>query len=180
MMFEGQVESIHRAPAGSAPMELLTSATLVAGEGIAGDRYATGLGHYSGRPHVDRQVTLLEAEVLEALSRDHGVELAPSEHRRNVTTSGVPVGHLVGAYFSLGACVLYGGRLNVPCAYLDSIVGRKVWRSLVHRSGLNARIIVGGTVSSGDRMRPVDPTTLDQTLVEANEQTPIEPAPDVV
>lgn len=179
-MFEGRVQSIHRAPAGSAPMEELVEATLVAGEGIAGDRYATGTGHYSGRPHVDRQVTLIEAEVLNALQRDHDVVLRPDEHRRNVTTSGVPVGHLVGTYFSLGSCVLYGGRLNVPCAYLDGLVGKPVFRPLVHRSGLNARILVGGIVRPGDSVLPVERETISGELVAANEQTPVEPAPEVI
>lgn len=161
-------------------MEALVEATFVAGEGIAGDRYATGTGHYSGRPHVDRQVTLIEAEVLEALQRDHDVELRPDEHRRNITTSGVPVNHLVGSYFSLGSCVLYGGRLNVPCAYLDGLVGKSVFRPLVHRSGLNARIVVGATVRQGDVIRPVDRESLPSDLVAANEQTPVEPAPEVI
>jgi len=49
-------------------------------------------------------------EVPEALARDRGIALAPHEHRRNLTTRGVPVGHLVGQYFRVGDCVLYGGR----------------------------------------------------------------------
>jgi hypothetical protein len=39
-------------------------ARLVAGIGIEGDRYATGLGTYSKKQHLDRQVTLIEIEVL--------------------------------------------------------------------------------------------------------------------
>jgi len=180
MTFEGQVAAIHRAPVESAPMLGIESAELVAGEGIVGDRYAAGTGHYSSRPHIDRQITLIESEVLEALRRDHDVELRPEEHRRNLTTIGVPVGHLVGSYFVVGSCVLYGGRLNVPCAYLQDLLGKPVFRPLVHRSGINARIIVGGTISTGDLITPVDRAELDPTLVAANEQTPIEPAPEVI
>lgn len=180
MGFEGQVTSIHLAPAGSAPMVELERAELVAGEGIVGDRYALGTGHYSSRPHIDRQVTLIESEVLEALRRDHGVGLHPDEHRRNITTLGVPVGHLVGAYFAVGPCVLYGGRLNVPCAYLDGLVGKSVFRPLVHRSGLNARIIIGGAIGPGDPITPVDRADIDPGLAARNEQTPVEPAPEVI
>lgn len=158
----------------------LEAATLIAGEGIDGDRYALGVGHYSSRPHVDRQVTLIEAEVLDALRRDHSVDLLPDEHRRNLTTTGVPVGHLVGAYFSVGPCLLYGGRLNVPCAYLQDLVGKQVFRPLVHRSGLNARVIIGGTISRGDTIKPVNRADVDLDLVAGNEQTPVEPAPEVI
>jgi MOSC domain-containing protein YiiM len=89
----------------------------------------------------------IEAEVLEALGRDRGIELAPHEHRRNLTTRGVPLGHLVGQNFRIGECVLYGGRLNVPCLYLENLTGKKVFKPLLNRSGLNCRIIVGGMVT---------------------------------
>lgn len=158
----------------------LDSVELMAGRGMEGDRYALGTGHYSSRPHVDRQVTLIEGEVLEALRRDHGIDLLPEEHRRNLTTVGVPVGHLVGAYFAVGPCVLYGGRLNVPCAYLQTLLGKPVFRPLVHRSGLNARVLVGGTISRGDVIAPVSRGDLDPELVAANEQIPVEPAPEVI
>jgi len=95
---------------------------LVAGIGLEGDRYATRLGTYSKNHHIDRQATLIEVEALEALARDRRVMLAPHEHRRNLTTRGVPLNHLVGQYFRLGDCVLYGGRLNVPCLYLEHLL----------------------------------------------------------
>lgn len=179
MRFDGGVVSIHTTATGSGPMVELDSAELVAGKGIAGDRYALGTGYYSSRPHVDRQVTLIESEVLEALARDHGVDLRPEEHRRNITTVGVPVNHLVGRYFAMGSCVLYGGRLNVPCAYLQDLVAKPVFRPLIHRSGLNARVIVGGVVSPGDPITPVDRADVNPELVAENDKTPVEPAPEV-
>ena len=176
--FRGSLSHLHITSAASAPMQPLRTATLVAGEGIEGDRYATRLGTYSSRHHIDRQVTLIEAETLEALLRDHHVELLAGEHRRNMTTTGVPVGHLVGRYFRVGDCVLYGGRLNVPCKYLEGLLGKPVFRPLIHRSGLNARIVIGGTVAVGDRVEPVDPSDLPADLVARNERTPPEPAPE--
>jgi MOSC domain-containing protein YiiM len=160
-------------------MRELADAALIAGIGIDGDRYATRRGTYSARHHIDRQVTLIEAETLEALVRDHGLVVAPHEHRRNLTTRGVPVAHLVGHYFRVGACVLYGGRLNVPCKYLEQLLGRPVFRPLIHRSGLNGRIIVGGTIRTGDLVRPVDPAELDPDLVTVNERHRLEPPPEV-
>ena len=180
MSFQGHVASIHMAPVGSAPMIELQTAELVAGSGITGDRYALGTGHYSSRPHLDRQITLIESEVLEALVRDHSVDLRPEEHRRNITTVGVAVNHLVGTYFSMGSCVLYGGRLNVPCSYLQGLVDKPVFRPLVHRSGLNARVIIGGVVVSGDAITPIDRADIDPELLARNEETPVEPAPEVI
>jgi hypothetical protein len=78
-------------------MSAQPSAELIAGAGIQGDRYAIGTdtGTYSEFPDV-REVTLIEMETLEALARDHDIELQAIEHRRNLTTRDVPLNHLVG------------------------------------------------------------------------------------
>ncbi len=153
MQWEGRLEHIHVSPAGSQPMRPLGEARLVAGQGIEGDRYMLGTGTYSPRPDI-REATLIEIETLEALRRDHDIDLLPHEHRRNLTTRGVPLNHLVGKRFRLGECMLEGGRLNVPCQYLEDLVQKKVFKHLMHRSGLNCRIVAGGIVRVGDTLRP--------------------------
>ena len=168
-MWHGTLLHIHVAAAASQPMRPLDHASLVAGVGIEGDRYATRRGTYSAKHHIDRQVTLIEAETLEALARDHQIEFAPHEHRRNLTVSGVPVNHLVGRYFRVGQCVLYGGRLNVPCRYLEDLVGKKVFKPLLNRSGLNCRIVVGGVIHVEDRIAPCEAESIDPRLRAANE-----------
>lgn len=69
--WRGVLAHIHIADSASLPMRSLTTATLVAGKGIPDDRYATHSGTYSDRHHIDRQITLIEGETLDALSRDH-------------------------------------------------------------------------------------------------------------
>jgi MOSC domain-containing protein YiiM len=154
MTWEGRLEHIHITPAASQPMQALREARLVAGQGLDGDRYKLGTGTYSPKPDI-REVTLIEAEALEALARDYKVTLLPHEHRRNLTTRDVPLNHLVGRRFRVGQCLLEGGRLNVPCQYLEDLVGKKVFKPLMHRSGLNCRILEGGTVHIGDVIRPI-------------------------
>lgn len=150
----GRLLSIHIAGEASAPMQTLAEARLIEDYGLEGDRYATGRGTYSNKPHQDRQCTLIEVETLEALERDHGLSLAPEESRRNLTVRGVPLNHLVGRQFRVGEVVLFGGRLNVPCQYLDDLLGRKLFKPLMNRSGLNCRIIRGGTIRPGDVVLP--------------------------
>src|SRR6476661_4976673 len=100
----GLVEHLHITARAFLPMRAQDSIALVAGRGIEGDRYMLGIeqGFYSEKPEEGRQVTLFEAEVLEAIQRDYGVELLPEEHRRNVTTRGVPLNWLVGRRFRIG------------------------------------------------------------------------------
>jgi MOSC domain-containing protein YiiM len=178
MHWQGELLNIHVAGKASAPMLPLSEVRLIAGIGLEGDRYATGLGTYSNRPHIDRQATLIEVEVLKALARDRDIELAPHEHRRNLTTSGVPLNHLVGQYFRIGDCVLYGGRLNVPCLYLENLVGKRVFKPLLNRSGLNCRVVVGGVIHPHDRIGWCDPASIDTEIRLANEAIPLQRPPE--
>ncbi|MDW4497592.1 MOSC domain-containing protein [Sulfitobacter sp. D35] len=154
-MWKGRLLSIHTTGASREPIRELDRATLIAGVGIEGDRYAKGIdtGTYSKIPDV-REVTLIEVETLEALARDHDITLTPQEHRRNLTVRGVPLNHLVGVRFRVGEVVLEGGRLNTPCRYLDMITRKSVCDLMVHRSGLNCRIVEGGTIRPGDTVQP--------------------------
>ncbi len=154
MTFSGKLLSIHIATAAGAEMQPLEQANLVSGKGIEGDRYSLGTGYYSPFPDV-REVTLIEQEVLDALQRDHKISLLAREHRRNLTTLGVPLNHLVGQQFRIGSVVLEGARLNVPCKYLEKLLDKKVFKPLINRSGLNCRIIVGGTIQPGDTIKPI-------------------------
>src|SRR6266566_1703172 len=137
------------------------SGTFVAAREAAGKRDAiSGSGTYSIKPDA-REVTLIEMEVLEAIARGdppapgEKVELAPADHRRNLTTRGVPLSHLVGKRFKVGEAVLIGGRLNFPCRYLEKLLGRPVYTPLLNRSGLNCRIEVGGIIRKGDPITPL-------------------------
>jgi len=154
----GLVAHLHVTPRAFLPMRGMDAIELVAGKGIVGDRYMIGTeqGFYSEKPEEGRQVTLFEEEALECIRRDHGIVMAPEEHRRNVTTRGVPLNHLVGRRFRLGACLLEATRLSFPCKHIEEILEKPVFDPMVHRSGLNCRILEGGTVRVGDAIRPAD------------------------
>jgi MOSC domain-containing protein YiiM len=100
--------------------------------------------------------------VLEALARNDPplqsgpIKIGPNDHRRNLTVTGVPLNHLVGQRFHVGDAVLFGGRLNFPCKYLEKLLGAPVYLPLYNRSGLNCRIEEGGMVRCGDPVEPFD------------------------
>ena len=144
----GRVEGIFITEAAGEPMTALETAQVVAGRGIEGDRYVLGTGFYSdGRE--GRQLTLIEVESLEALEQD-GIQLAPVECRRNVVTRGVRLNPLVGKRFRVGEVECLGVVLNEPCTHLERLTKPGVLRSLVHRGGLRADVLRGGTIAVGD------------------------------
>jgi len=150
----GQVEAIHIAPKSSAPMRSLGEIEAVAGGGLAGDRYLEGVGFYSKRPTDPgaREVTLFEAEVLDALAAEHQITFGAGEHRRNLTTRGVRLDDLLGRRFQVGEVLLEGVKDCPPCDHLQGLVGKPVLQPLVHRGGLRARVVVGGVLKVGDRI----------------------------
>jgi MOSC domain-containing protein YiiM len=156
----GHVEAIHIAPAVGAPMVSLDRARADAGIGLEGDRYASRAGHWSDGEiadrDADRDLTLIEAEVIEDLAATDGIVLAPGETRRNVTTRGIRLNDLVGRRFRVGDAECEGVRLCEPCQYLNDSIGKPILRPLVHRAGLRAKIRKGGEIAVGAEVAILD------------------------
>lgn len=153
--FRGEVVAIHVAPAAGAPMEARTVVHTSAGRGLDGDRYRAGQGAFSARTGPGRQVTLIEAEAIEAAARESGLELAPGATRRNLTTRGVPLNHLVGREFRVGTVRMRGIKLCEPCGHLQRMLGVDgVVQVLAHRAGLNAEVLDDGDIEVGDEVTP--------------------------
>jgi len=162
-MWQGSVASLHIATEAGAPLATVPQVRAVAGQGLEGDRYCTGRGHYSDKPSFGgREVTLIEIETVEALAdgvlnaegERPNVKLTAAETRRNIATRGVPLNHLVNRTFRVGAVVLRGARLCEPCKYLDGLTRPGVMGLLVHRGGLRAQILSGGIIRLGDTIQP--------------------------
>ncbi len=153
-MFEGRLIAIYTTTEAGAPMKPRDEVRAVAGVGLEGDRYAEQIGKHSQTPGTGRQLTLVEREAIEAVRAD-GTELADDETRRNLLTEGVPLSHLVGRSFRVGDVVLRGVRLAEPCSYLAGLTRPGVSRALVHRGGLRADIVEGGTLRPGDLITPI-------------------------
>jgi len=144
------VVSVHIAPTATAPMQSVRRVKAVAGKGLEGDRYAKKIGTYSNNPGSGRDVTLIESEAIEALRRDYHVELDAGESRRNIVTQGISLNHLVDKEFRVGEVVLRGTRLCEPCAHMEKLTLKGALRGLIHRGGLRAEIVTGGTIRVGD------------------------------
>lgn len=148
-MFQGQLIGIFIAERKGRDLHPIESVEAVAGRGLVGDRYFAKEGTYSAKDGPDREVTLIEAEALEGLAREHEITLQPYQSRRNLLTRGVPLNHLVGKTFSVGPVVLRGIRLCEPCGHLEKLTCKGVEKGLIHRGGLRAQIVEGGNLCVG-------------------------------
>jgi MOSC domain-containing protein YiiM len=111
----------------------------VQARGIAGDRYADA-----------GDITLIEAEALEAFTEETGIPLSHEESRRQVLTRGIRLNELVGKRFTVGEVEVVGRELCEPCSHLQAMTRDGVLRGMVHRAGLNADILKPGRIAVGD------------------------------
>jgi MOSC domain-containing protein YiiM len=130
------VEAITIGP--SEALEPVESVRAVAGQGLEGDRKV----HAGERP--GGALTLIEAEALE------DVGLSGPQSRRQIVVRGVRLNDLVGKRFSVGEVECVGVELCEPCLHLQSLTRPGIIDELVHRGGLNADIVTGGTIAVGD------------------------------
>jgi MOSC domain-containing protein YiiM len=151
-MFKGEVVSIFIAPEEGAPTVEVTEVRAVEGAGLEGDRYFMKAGKMSKGNKPEREVTLIESEAIEAVTRDYNIDFGLGDSRRNIVTRGVPLNHLVGREFIVGETRLRGIKLCDPCAYLESLTAEGVRKGLAHRGGLNAQILSGGVIRPGDEV----------------------------
>jgi MOSC domain-containing protein YiiM len=151
----GKLVAIYTAPDAGALMESHDEVTAVAGAGLAGDRYTTGAGTFSGKAGEGREVTLIAREGIDA-ANDDGVAIDPRETRRNLVTEGIDLDALVGRTFSVGEVVLRGVRDCPPCKYLEQVTRPGVRVALDGRGGLRADIVRPGVIRVGDKITEVD------------------------
>lgn len=164
---DARIEAIYTAPEAAAPMVERKSVRALA-DGLAGDRYCNGTGHYY--PMDACEVTLIAAEALDAARKIHGVDLSAGEHRRNLLTSGVDLRELLDARIRVGGARLRGTRPRPPCSHLESVAGIDgVARALSDgRGGICAAVLEPGPIAVGDGIEVLepDPRTAGKAIAE--------------
>jgi MOSC domain-containing protein YiiM len=149
-MFEGKVVSINIAFEAEAAMQSVEEVRAIPGRGLEGDRYFDNKGR---APEARRELTLIEAEAIEAMKRELDVDYGLSDSRRNIVTRGVPLNHLVGKEFWVGEVKARGIMLCEPCAHLQKLTIKQVLPGLIHRGGLRAQILTEGTIRVGQTIK---------------------------
>jgi MOSC domain-containing protein YiiM len=148
----GRVEHIYIADEPEAPTYPVQEIKAVEGRGLEGDRNF----HHDELPaHGDGDnITLIEAEAIEGLLADTGIDLGPGGSRRNVVTRGIGLNDLVGKRFRVGEIECRGVELCEPCRHLERLTQDGVLKGLVHRGGLRADILSSGHIAVGDAVEP--------------------------
>jgi MOSC domain-containing protein YiiM len=140
-------------PDDGGPMLSVPEITVVAGAGIVGDRYCG-----AEQRHPGQNLTLIEAEEIEAFNARNGSAIALTGPRRNVVTRDVRLNSLVDREFSIGAIRLRGIQLCEPCGTLANhlaVTGlskARVVSEFTHRAGLRVDVLTSGPIRVHDSL----------------------------
>lgn len=155
------VERIFIGETAGGPQIDCESVSVVAGSGIEGDRY------FGRHDEPGQNLTLVEAEVVEAFIREQGRPLDLSITHRNLVTRGIRLNQLVGQEFVVGGVRLRGVELCEPCAGIggalatDGFSASEVVARLVHQGGLRADVLSSGTIVRGAEIAAAQPMHRD-------------------
>jgi len=158
------VEAIFVAEGGGAPMQTVERIEAVAGSGLAGDRYPTNRGYWSGTDEC--QVTMIQAEDLDDIRSRTSVDVSAGQHRRNIVTRGVELRSLAGRRFRIGGALFEYDRPRPPCRYIESITEPGMTRALAaRRGGICVRVIESGTIAVGDTIEVLEGRNLLRAML---------------
>ena len=139
----GALEWIGVRPGRRAELTSLTEVTAEADRGLIGDRYSKLGGK--------RQVTLIQAEHLQALSSLMGLPLvAPGTLRRNLVVRGINLLALKGRQFQIGEAILECTGLCHPCSHMETVLGPGGYNAMRGHGGITAAVVGSGKMRIGD------------------------------
>ncbi len=147
----GEVDWIGLRPAKRQDVVSVPSAEISIEVGLIGD-------HFNGKPGSARQVTLIQAEHLVAMSNILKTEtVAPELLRRNIVVSGINLLSLKDCLFSIGDAVLFGTGNCQPCSRMEEYLGAGGYNAMRGHGGITARVESGGSVEIGSEVRLIIP-----------------------
>ena len=153
-----QIHSLYIANLAGEPMIQIERANIIAGEGIAGDRYAAGRGAFSTNNPKIRHVSLIALSGITDANR----QLLANQYdlfdegdtRRNIVInhlSADELNSLVGATFYLGDLAFKGTELCVPCQRPAQLLSRSDFiNAFEARGGIRAEALTSGVLNTRD------------------------------
>lgn len=146
----GTIEWVHVVASKGAPAMPVAFAEVVTNHGIAGD--------WRVRAGSRRQLTLVDADVLEDVGRTLGIEVAPGASRRQVTVRGMDLNAAIGHHIAVGEVLIDASLACDPCDQMEVAIGPGGRDALEGRGGICGRVVSGGTIRPGDPVRIVPRT----------------------
>ncbi|MGB3589483.1 MAG: MOSC domain-containing protein [Tunicatimonas sp.] len=145
----GSVAWIGIRPERRVPLQVVNQVVAKEGSGLEGD-------HFAGKVQSKRQVTLINAEHIQAVaSLLHCSAIDPNLLRRNIVVQGINLLALKEKQFQVGEAVLEMSGLCHPCSRMEKSLGAGGYNAMRGHGGITARVIKEGVIRLGDEVKIV-------------------------
>lgn len=149
---KGKVTWIGLRPASREPLVSVDQVSASLKNALEGDRFKS---QFSKK----RQVTLIQAEHINAVSSIIGKEVTPDLLRRNIVVSGINLLALKDKSFKIGTATLKFTGLCHPCSRMEQSLGPGGWNTMRGHGGITAQVVADGVISVGSEVTVADDTS---------------------
>jgi len=145
-----EIISIHIVRKRSAATESFNHVTVRSNFGIAGD--------YRSDKFQIGQITLIETETLDTMSRKLGYDIPAGASRRQITVKGIELNELIGQNLRMGQILVRVEDKCNPCKNMETKIGPGAKDAMNDKGGIRCRIIEGGELHVSDKIKVENPS----------------------
>ena len=144
-----EIISIHVVRRRNAAAEPYNHVTVRSNYGIVGD--------YRSDTFQIGQITLVEAEIIDAMSRELGYDIPDGASRRQIMVKGITLNELIGRNLRMGQILVRVEDKCIPCKNMETRIGPGARNAMTDKGGIRCRIIEGGELHVGDKITVENP-----------------------
>ena len=145
-----EIISIHVVQKKNAAAESCNHVTVRSNFGIIGD--------YRSEKFQIGQITLIEADTIDAMSRKLGYDIPDGTSRRQIMVKGVKLNELIGRNLRIGQILVRVETKCNPCKKMEKTIGPGAKNAMDDKGGIRCRIIEGGNLHVGDKITVESPS----------------------
>lgn len=139
-----EIISIHIVRKQSAAAEPCSHVTVRSNFGIIGD--------YRSEKFQIGQITLIEADTLDAMSHELGYDIPDGASRRQIVVRGITLNELIGRNLRMGQILVRVEDKCNPCKKMEKKIGPGAKNAMNDKGGIRCRIIEGGELHVGAKI----------------------------
>jgi MOSC domain-containing protein YiiM len=145
-----EIISIHIVRKRNTAAESCNHVTVRSNFGIVGD--------YRSEKFQIGQITLIEAETIDAISRKLGYGVPAGSSSRQVMVKGMKLNELIGRNLRIGQILVRVESKCNPCKKMEKKIGPGAKNAMDDKGGIRCRIIEDGALHVGDKITVEDPS----------------------
>jgi len=139
-----EIVSIHIVRERGSAAELCNHVTVRSNFGIVGD--------YRSDKFQIGQITLIEAEIIDAMSRKLGYDIPDGASRRQIIVKDITLNELIGQNLRMGQILVRVEDKCNPCKNMETKIGPGARDAMNDKGGIRCRIIEGGDLHVGNKI----------------------------